>query len=316
MKHILVAIFTNMLILLNFSQSVLSAAEQKQDVSVQIIGSGGPHINDGKASISYLIWVDGKAKVMIDAGGGSSLNFERSGANFLDIDAMLFTHFHEDHAADFPVYVKAAVHLARKNTLTVFGPAGNDHMGSASEFVSTLFAQDKGLFRITTYGVKDSQGEARASIAFKINVTDVALDKDIIQYFKLSDSIKLSAIQTEHTPLPAIAWRVDIGDKSVAFSGDMTNYFNTLAKLAKDCDLLIAHNVNQEVPNDGFPRRLRVHMPPSEIGKIAAEANVKKLILSHRSARVEKLAPQSQEIIKKSYSGPIQIAEDLDEYPL
>jgi len=304
-----------MFILSILNLGTVNAVEQKQNVVVQVIGSGGPHINDGKASISYLIWIDGKATIMVDTGGGSSLNFEKSGADFLDIDAILYTHFHEDHASELPIYIKGAVHLLRRSELGIFGPAGNDHMESASDYVSTMFDKNMGLFRITTNGVKDNKGNPRASIVFDINVTDVALDKKIHSY-KLSESVTLSAIQTEHTPLPAVGWRVDIGDKCVSFSGDMTNYFNTLAKLAKDCDLLIAHNVNQEVPRDGAPRGLRVHMPPSEIGKLAAEANVKKLVLSHRSARVEDLYPQSKDIIAERYSGPILITNDFDKYPL
>ena len=67
---------------------------QKQRVSLQVLGSGGPELNDKRASSSYLVWLDSKAVVMIDAGGGSSYNFEKSGAKFNDIKAVAFTHFH------------------------------------------------------------------------------------------------------------------------------------------------------------------------------------------------------------------------------
>ena len=40
------------------------------DVAVQVLGSGGPEMK-GRASSSYLIWQQGKARVLIDAGGGS-----------------------------------------------------------------------------------------------------------------------------------------------------------------------------------------------------------------------------------------------------
>ncbi|MCF6193764.1 MAG: hypothetical protein L3J46_05455, partial [Kangiellaceae bacterium] len=43
------------------------------NIKLQILGSGGPEINDGLASSSYLVWIDDKAKIMVDAGGGSSL---------------------------------------------------------------------------------------------------------------------------------------------------------------------------------------------------------------------------------------------------
>lgn len=51
-----------------------------QGIQLQILGSGGPEVGDQRASSSYLVWLDGKARVLINVGGGSSVNFERSGA--------------------------------------------------------------------------------------------------------------------------------------------------------------------------------------------------------------------------------------------
>jgi len=319
MKKIVISIFSSVLVMSSFSFGSLSAAEPVQGISVQVIGSGGPYLNDNRASASYLIWVDGKAKIMVDAGGGSSLNFEKSGANILDIDAILFTHFHEDHAAEFPVYIKASVINDREKTLHVMGPARNESTEGTSEFVNNLYDPDNGIFKFTAKGATyDSPAPyifgrvATKDIRFKFDVTDVLLDKTVHSY-TLSESITVSAIQTEHAILPAVAWRVDIGDKSVTFTGDMTNHFNTVAMLAKGSDLLIAHNTVPEPTTSG---RYSMHMPPSEIAKIASEANVKKLVLSHRSPRLVALDPQSIEIIQKSYRGPIVIADDMDEYPL
>jgi len=57
---------------------VLSADAQtcgEEDVAVQVLGSGGPELQDRRASSSYLIWQDGQARVLVDAGGGSALRF-------------------------------------------------------------------------------------------------------------------------------------------------------------------------------------------------------------------------------------------------
>ena len=40
-------------------------------VALQILGFGGP-FGVGRASAVYLIWKDGAARVMVDAGGGST----------------------------------------------------------------------------------------------------------------------------------------------------------------------------------------------------------------------------------------------------
>jgi hypothetical protein len=49
-------------------------------LAVQVLGSGGPEMQDKRASTSYLIWEHGRARVMVDAGGGSALRFGESGA--------------------------------------------------------------------------------------------------------------------------------------------------------------------------------------------------------------------------------------------
>ena len=49
-------------------------------VQVQVLGSGGPELADKRASSSYLVWIDGKPRVLVDIGGGAALRFGESGA--------------------------------------------------------------------------------------------------------------------------------------------------------------------------------------------------------------------------------------------
>src|ERR1700746_2102805 len=65
-----------------------------QGVAVQVLGSGGPELQDKRASSSYLVWQDGRARVIVDAGGGSALRFGESGAQMSPLELLLFTHFH------------------------------------------------------------------------------------------------------------------------------------------------------------------------------------------------------------------------------
>jgi len=61
-----------------------------------------------------------------------------------DLHAVLFTHFHVDHAADFPVLVKSSFFEDRTPPLPVFGPAGSSLFPSTTEFIKgpTVFAND------------------------------------------------------------------------------------------------------------------------------------------------------------------------------
>jgi len=89
----------------------------------------------------------------------------------------------------------------------------------------------------------------------------------------------------------------------------MSNQFQTLKSLAQGVDLLIAHNAIPEAQR-GAGRSL--HMPPSEIGKIAQQAGVKKLVLSHRMKRTLGREQQTKRIIRKFYKGSLTFAEDMD----
>ena len=45
---------------------------EPQGVRVQVLGSGGPELVGGRASSSYLVWIDGKARALVDLGGGAA----------------------------------------------------------------------------------------------------------------------------------------------------------------------------------------------------------------------------------------------------
>src|SRR5271165_4702462 len=104
-------------------------------VAVQVLGSGGPEMQDKRASTSYLIWQNGKARLVLDAGGGSALRFGESGAQMSQVDVFLFTHFHVDHSSDFPALVFSSWFEDRDRPLPVYGPAGNSEFPSTVDFV-------------------------------------------------------------------------------------------------------------------------------------------------------------------------------------
>src|SRR5277367_5612370 len=127
-------------------------------LAVQVLGSGGPETQDKRASTSYLIWLNGSARVILDAGGGSSLRFGESGAQMSQPDVFLFSHFHIDHSSDFPALIFSSWFEDRKRPLPIYGPSGNDFMPSTTEFVHALFADPHGAWRYLSELVEPGQG--------------------------------------------------------------------------------------------------------------------------------------------------------------
>ena len=133
-----------------FASEVLPVAAQScgsTGLAVQVLGSGGPELQDKRASTSYLIWENGRARVMVDAGGGSALRFGESGARMSQVDVFLFSHFHVDHSGDFPALIFSSWFEDRKRPLPVYGPSGNEFMPSTTEFVHDLFSDPHGAWR-------------------------------------------------------------------------------------------------------------------------------------------------------------------------
>ena len=304
MKYSIIA--TVVLLPLLLSTPTWSLACSTNQVVLQILGSGGPELDDGRASASYLIWIDGKASILVDTGPGSSLHFGQAGGKFEDVEAVLFTHFHVDHSADFPAYIKGSYFTPRQNQLKVFGPEGNRLMPSTDEFVQQLLG-GPGAFRYLGDYV-----DPESKSAYHIESFNVPLETDEIYSHTVRDGLTVSAVRVHHGPIPAVAWRVDTLGCSLSFSGDMSNRYETLSGLTKDSHLLVAHNA---IPESATGVAANLHMKPSEIGKIANKAMVKKLLISHRMRRTTGTEKETSEEIRKNYDGVVDFVEDLDRYP-
>lgn len=272
-------------------------------VAVQVLGSGGPELQDKRASSSYLVWEDGRARVLVDAGGGSALRFGESGAQMSQLDVILFTHFHVDHSGDLSALIKSSWFEDRKRPLPIYGPPGNDFMPSTTEFVADFFGEKRGAYRYLSELL--APGEEGS---YKMQPHNVVAGVTPIAVFRSGD-LEVSAVRVVHGSVPALAWRVLAGGKVIVFSGDTDGDGDALVRLAKNADLLIAHNAVPEGA-EGIERRL--HMPPSVIGQIAADAQAKRLILSHRMLRTLGKEEQTRTEIEKRYSGPFEFANDLD----
>ncbi|RSL14597.1 ribonuclease BN (tRNA processing enzyme) [Edaphobacter aggregans] len=276
-------------------------------VSVQVLGSGGPESQDKRASTSYLVWENGKARVIVDAGGGSALRFGESGAQMSQVDVFLFSHFHVDHTSDFPALIFSSWFEDRNRPLPIYGPSGNKFMPSTTEFVRDLFSDPHGAYRYLSDLV-----DPGADGSYKLQPHDVAATLVPVLVFRNAD-MALYAVSVVHGAFPALAWRVEIGGKRIVFSGDTNGEGEGLTQLALNADLFVAHNA---VPEGATGVERHLHMPPSVIGTTAANAHVKQLVLSHRMLRTLGKENETQAEIRRRFSGPIVFANDLDCFPI
>jgi len=112
----------------------------------------------------------------------------------------------------------------------------------------------------------------------------------------------VESLPVDHNP-ESIAYRItSSGGISMVYSGD-TDFSENLVTLSKDADLLICESA--------LPDELKVkgHLTPSLAGEIAERANVRKLVLTHFYPECDQVDIEKE--CRKTYSGPLLLAEDL-----
>jgi len=293
--------------------SPLSAANScgSNGVAVQVLGSGGPEFNGDRAGSSVLVWIDGQARLLIDTGSGAALRFAKSGAKFSDLDAVLFTHLHAAHTVDFPAFVQASASEHRTQPLPVYGPPSGRGMPSTIGFIRDLLDSTRGTYR--------HLGEFIAPLdksSYKIEPHDVRDPPSklgaprrpataAMSVFR-NARLQVQAVSVAHDRVPAIAYRIDVGEKSVLIAGDGDSA--GLIPLARQVGLLLAHHAIPEtgagVPHDGY-------LPPSRLGEIAQASDARQLVLVHRLRATLGREEESLAAIRRHFKGPVEFADDL-----
>ena len=275
-----------------------------EGVALQILGSGGPIADDARASSAYLVWVDGKARVLIDAGGGSFLRFGEAQADFSDLDFIGLSHFHADHSADFPALLKSGNFANRKRPLTVAGPSGNKRFPGLGKYLTSILDANDGAYAYLSGYLDGSGGLAKLN---SIEVDENWPRSENLLHGEI-DEIAVYAMHVPHGIVPALGFRVDVRGKSIIFSSDQNGSDDDFATFAEDATVLVMHMPIPEGAGDGARQ---LHAVPSKIGEVAAAADAESLVLSHFMARSLRELNENVLLVSDSFDGELFVAEDL-----
>jgi len=273
-------------------------------VAVQVLGSGGPAINPFRSSTSYLLWVDSQAKILVDMGGGSFHRFGQVQAKLSDLAMVAVSHLHPDHVSDLPALLWLS-HQSRKDPLPIVGPSGNESAPDFSTFLSRLFDEKTGAFQVLGPTLGSPQGNTGGGVRLDISVVDVT-KTEVATVFD-QQGLKVTAFGIPHGPMPTLAYRVQLRNKSIVFSSDQNGTNPGFVQFAKGADVLIMHLA---IPAGA---KNPLHAAPEVVGRIAQEAGVGRLIVSHIGPFP--LDPAIAEL-KKFYTGPLTVGADLQCTPV
>ncbi len=250
------------------------------ETSVTILGSGTCVPSLKRSSCSILMKIRDKFLVF-DSGAGTMHKLLENGVEIFDVSFVFYSHFHPDHTAELVPFLFANKYpdgSRRKIPLTLMAGKG----------FATFYDNLKNVYGHWIELAPDL-------------LTIVELDNtgyDMREF----DDFKVESFPVEHNP-ESIAYRITSpGGISTVYSGD-TDFSENLVTLSKDADLLICESA--------LPDELKVkgHLTPSLAGEIADRANVRKLVLTHFYPECDHVDIKKE--CRKTYSGPLLLAEDL-----
>jgi ribonuclease BN (tRNA processing enzyme) len=275
--------------------------------TVQILGSGGPALSRERASASYLLWIDGRARMLVDLGGGAYLRFGQSGARQSDLALVAISHLHPDHVSDLPAFLWLS-HQQRKEPLPIVGPAGNSVAGPAGIDVAPAFA----TFLARLFDPRSGAFETMGATLGATSGNGVRLDVKTVDGANVStvftgQGLTVTTLGIPHANMPTLAYRVETPGGSVVFSSDQNGTNPKFVDFARDADVLIMHLAIAAGATSPL------HAAPAVVGRIARDAGVKRLIVGHIGAFDLDAAIAE---LKTAYAGPLTVGADLQCTPV
>ncbi|AZZ77730.1 MBL fold metallo-hydrolase [Pseudomonas sp. RU47] len=291
------------------ASAATTSCDTSHSMSIQLLGSGGPISDDARASSGEIVWIDGKSRLLIDAGGGTYLRFGQAHARLEDLNFIGISHFHTDHSVDLPAILKGAYFMASGHTTALVGPDGSDSFPSMTEFFHDTFAAKTGSFAYLE-GLHDGSDGLNLKISPIINV-DRHAEKASLVY--QDAEVKVYAYGIPHGDVPTLAFRIEGKCGTIVISADQNGSRAGFVDFAKGADILV---MPAAIDDDADDTSKFLHATPTVVGKIAAAVNPKMLILNHFMGKSLKNKDSNVEIIKRYYHGPVYAGRDLSRFEM
>src|SRR6056300_683177 len=270
-------------------------------MELTLLGTGCPSVDHKRFGPSNLVSTK-NTKILVDCGSGITQRLHQLGVSSADIDALLFTHLHSDHAVDLYQLIISSWHSYRIKPWKIYGPKGT------KKFVKKIMDAwaDERKLRISY--------EARASAkAFDIQ----AIEFKSIGNIKIKD-LSIKYFEVDHKPVKfAYGFCFTNKNKKLTISGD-TRPCENLMKYSQQSDVLLHEvfiegeilQINKMRTKKTLHNVQSYHTTSTQVGKVAFIARAKKLVLTHFvPTRFNK--NNLKKVVKKDFGKDPIIGEDL-----
>lgn len=221
------------------------------------------------------------ARLVVDLGNGTLAELLGRRDAFA-VDALLFSHLHPDHCADF-----GALTVLRR-----YHPAP---------------PCDPRAHRLPVHGPSDAH--ARLAAAYAPNRTEAATTdlSDVYDFLPYTGDAQdvagftVTAALVDH-PCEAYGLRIEHAGRSLCFTGD-TGPCDALVRLADGVDTLLS----EACWTDGPDRPAHLHLSGRQAGELATKAGVGRLVVTHVPPWTDKAAVFAE--ARAAFTGDVVLAE-------
>jgi len=272
-----------------------------------LLGTGGGPRPRKNRSASAQVIVAGESAYVVDCGDGVARQMVLANVPLTSLRHVFITHHHADHNADYGNLLLGAWTSGLRSRIEAWGPPP--------------------LVRITRLFLEMSatdiearvRDEGRVALAPLVRAHEITRGGAVMS----DENVRVSAAVVDHPPMAlALAYRFDCADRSIVISGD-TRPCEALVRLARGADVLVheamipaaVERMAGKIVN--APRLVRSilghHTSAEDAGRIAAEAGVKTLVLSHLVPADDPAITDSTwiEAARRHFAGEIVVGSDL-----
>jgi ribonuclease BN (tRNA processing enzyme) len=278
---------------------------------VVILGTkGGPRVMPiGARGMAANVVIAGGVPYVVDCGYGVTEKLATLGIPLAKLRHIFVTHHHSDHVIEYPNLFLLAWASGLASRVDCWGPP------PIEDVTRLAFAMNA-----TDIAVRMDE-EGRPDPRALVFAHDLPLPGAVMQ----DAHVRVTCATVDHGPIrPAYAYRFEMADRTVVFSGD-TTYYPPLAEFARGADVLI-HEVmylpamdRLLAANPNAPtlrgHLIAGHTVPEDVGRIAAAANVGKLVLTHLVPGDRPDIPDHVWIagVRTTFDGEVVVARDMME---